>query len=69
MKEPLAAARAGLAGEPAWLVGGALRDRLLGRATSDFDVVVAGDPRAAAGAIEAVDGGFHRPLVGFHQPR
>ena len=25
-------------------------------------------PRAAAGAIEAVDGGFHRPLVGFHQP-
>jgi hypothetical protein len=26
-------------------------------------------PRTAAGAIEAVDGGFHRPLVGFHQPR
>jgi hypothetical protein len=26
-------------------------------------------PRAAAGAIEAVDGGFHCPLVGFHQPR
>jgi hypothetical protein len=26
-------------------------------------------PRAASGAIEAVDGGFHRALVGFHQPR
>lgn len=33
---------------PAWLVGGALRDRLLGRATADFDVTVAGDPRAVA---------------------
>jgi putative nucleotidyltransferase with HDIG domain len=33
---------------PAWLVGGALRDRLLGRATSDYDVAVAGDPKVAA---------------------
>jgi len=32
----------------AWLVGGALRDRLLERPTSDYDVVVAGDPRATA---------------------
>jgi putative nucleotidyltransferase with HDIG domain len=29
--------------ERAWLVGGALRDRLLGRATADFDVAVDGD--------------------------
>jgi putative nucleotidyltransferase with HDIG domain len=34
--------------EPAWLVGGALRDRLLGRRTVDYDVVVAGDARAVA---------------------
>jgi poly(A) polymerase len=35
-------------GERAWLVGGALRDRLLGRPTPDLDVVVDGDVRAAA---------------------
>ncbi|MGC9220096.1 MAG: hypothetical protein ACP5H2_01925, partial [Solirubrobacteraceae bacterium] len=27
----------------AWLVGGAVRDRLLGRDTSDFDLAVSGD--------------------------
>jgi poly(A) polymerase len=32
----------------AWLVGGALRDRLLGRETADFDVAVAGDQGALA---------------------
>src|SRR5579864_1929412 len=32
----------------AWLVGGALRDRLLERATADYDVVVDGDVRAVA---------------------
>jgi poly(A) polymerase len=31
-----------------WLVGGALRDRLLGRATSDYDVVVTGRPGVLA---------------------
>lgn len=31
-----------------WLVGGAVRDRLLGRDSDDFDVVIAGDARAAA---------------------
>jgi poly(A) polymerase len=34
--------------ERAWLVGGALRDRLLNRPTMDYDVAIAGDPRAAA---------------------
>jgi putative nucleotidyltransferase with HDIG domain len=43
--------RAELAGEPAWLVGGAVRDRLLGRETTDLDVAVAGDPRTAAKAL------------------
>lgn len=33
---------------PSWLVGGALRDRLLGRPTSDYDVATAGDPRVLA---------------------
>jgi poly(A) polymerase len=40
--------REALAGERAWLVGGALRDRLLGRSTPDLDVVVDGDVRGAA---------------------
>ena len=40
--------REALGGERAWLVGGALRDRLLGRATPDLDVVVDGDVRGAA---------------------
>jgi putative nucleotidyltransferase with HDIG domain len=34
--------------ERAWLVGGALRDRLLGRATVDYDVAIDGDPAQAA---------------------
>ena len=49
--DPLAVARSALAGTPAWLVGGAVRDRLLGRAVSDLDLVVAGDVRAAARAL------------------
>ena len=46
---PLDAVRAALADEEAWLVGGAVRDRLLGRGpTADLDLALAGDPRAAA---------------------
>jgi poly(A) polymerase len=37
--------------DDAWLVGGALRDRLLGRPTADFDVVVKGEPRPLARAL------------------
>jgi poly(A) polymerase len=40
-----------LVDQPAWLVGGAVRDRLLGRATTDFDVAVAGSPRPVARAL------------------
>jgi putative nucleotidyltransferase with HDIG domain len=47
----LEAARRALAGRPAWLVGGAVRDSLLGRETGDFDVVVDGDPGEAAREI------------------
>jgi poly(A) polymerase len=51
MSDGLEVARAVLAGRPAWLVGGAVRDRLLGRALTDLDLVVDGDPEQAARAI------------------
>jgi poly(A) polymerase len=41
----------------AWLVGGAVRDRLLNRATTDFDVVVDGDPEPLARAVGRGAGG------------
>ncbi|MEA2151951.1 MAG: poly(A) polymerase [Solirubrobacteraceae bacterium] len=52
----LDAARTALAGRRAWLVGGAIRDRALGRATADLDVVVDGDPAEAARAIARAAG-------------
>jgi len=51
MTAPLELARDALAGQEAWLVGGAVRDRLLGRPTDDLDVSVRGEPRRAAHAI------------------
>jgi poly(A) polymerase len=51
MNAGLDVARAALAGRRAWLVGGAIRDRLLRRPTADVDVVVDGDPAEAARAI------------------
>jgi poly(A) polymerase len=56
MGEGLEAARRALEGRSAWLVGGAIRDRLLGRATADIDVVVDGDPAEAARAIARAAG-------------
>lgn len=44
-------ALSGIADEPAWLVGGAVRDRLLGRPTDDYDVAVGGDARRLARAL------------------
>jgi poly(A) polymerase len=64
MTEPFEAARAALAGQPAWLVGGAVRDGLLGRPTADFDVAVAGDPQAAARAVARAAGGTAFELSG-----
>jgi tRNA nucleotidyltransferase (CCA-adding enzyme) len=43
----------------AWVVGGAVRDALLGRALGDFDVVVEGDPEPVARALGEV--------VAFHE--
>ncbi len=37
--------------DTAWLVGGAVRDRLLGRRTSDYDVALAGPTNAVARAL------------------
>jgi poly(A) polymerase len=36
---------------PAWIVGGAVRDAVLGREVTDLDLAVGGDPGAAARAI------------------
>jgi poly(A) polymerase len=58
----LAAARIALSGEAAWLVGGAVRDRLLGRDTVDFDLAVAGDVETAARALARHGGGTAFPL-------
>jgi poly(A) polymerase len=51
MSPGLEVARGALAGTRAWVVGGAVRDRLLGRETTDVDVVVDGDPAQAARAV------------------
>ena len=51
MSEALHLARAALAGQEAWVVGGAVRDRLLGKDTEDIDLAIAGDPAEAGRAI------------------
>jgi poly(A) polymerase len=53
----LDAARRALDGEGTWVVGGALRDRLLGRATDDVDLAVAGDVCEAARSLAREAGG------------
>jgi poly(A) polymerase len=57
LSEALEIAREALRGEPAWVVGGAVRDRLLGRPVLDLDVAVAGDPRSLARHLAVVAGG------------
>ncbi|MGE5413997.1 MAG: hypothetical protein ACM3NW_07475, partial [Syntrophomonadaceae bacterium] len=44
-------------GAEAWIVGGALRDRLLGVATPEIDVAVSGDAEAIAGDLERAGAG------------
>ncbi|HWH94358.1 MAG TPA: HDIG domain-containing protein [Baekduia sp.] len=55
--EALHAIRSALRDERAWIVGGAVRDELLGRPVADVDVVVAGDARRAAKALARAVGG------------
>ena len=40
-----------------WIVGGALRDELLGREVTDIDIAVEGDPERAARELAAEVGG------------
>lgn len=64
MSEALEIARATLAGETAWLVGGAVRDRLLGRDTDDVDLAIPGNPKRAARAVARAGGGTAFQLSG-----
>jgi poly(A) polymerase len=64
MSEALEAARKGLGDAPAWIVGGAVRDRLLGRETTDLDLALAGSAEAAARAIARAGGGTAFELSG-----
>jgi putative nucleotidyltransferase with HDIG domain len=57
MADALTVAREALAGEPAWLVGGAPRDRLLCRPVTDLDLIVEGDVRTAAKQLARAAGG------------
>lgn len=51
MSDPRALAAQTLRSRRAWLVGGAVRDALLGRATADLDIAVDGDVAVAARAL------------------
>ena len=51
MSDPVATTREALSDREAWLVGGAVRDRLLERPTADLDLVVEGDVGAAARSL------------------
>lgn len=58
-------ARSVLAGEPAWIVGGAVRDLLLGRELLDLDIACR-DPRDAARRFAREHGGAAFPLSERH---
>jgi putative nucleotidyltransferase with HDIG domain len=53
-------------GGEAWLVGGAVRDQLLGRPTTDYDIVLAGDAGSGARRLaKALDGHPFKLSDGF----
>jgi poly(A) polymerase len=56
MSPGLDVVRTALAGKPVWVVGGTVRDEMLGRETADVDVVVDGDPAQAARAVAQAGG-------------
>jgi len=64
LSEALEIARAALAGETAWLVGGAVRDQLIGRDTDDVDLAIPGDPKRAAKALAKASGATAFQLSG-----
>ena len=61
---PLEAARDIFGGREAWIVGGAVRDRILGRATTDLDLATGEDPKEAAKALARATGGAPFRLSG-----
>jgi poly(A) polymerase len=58
-QQPVREVRAVLEGapEPVWIVGGTLRDELLGRAVTDVDLAVKGDPQTVARRVADAVGG------------
>jgi poly(A) polymerase len=63
--DALAVVRDALGGEPAWLVGGVVRDELLGRApATDLDVILEGDVRRAARGLARASGAAAFELSG-----
>lgn len=65
MDEVEARARSVLAGDEAYVVGGAVRDRLLGRPVLDLDIACR-DPERAAAAVRRQTGGAVFLLSGRH---
>lgn len=61
---PIDTVREVFAGREAWIVGGAVRDRLLGRATTDLDLSLPDDPKDAARALAKATGGAAFRLSG-----
>jgi poly(A) polymerase len=61
---PIDVVREVFAGREAWIVGGAVRDRLLGRATTDLDLALPADPEDAARALARAAGGVAFRLSG-----
>jgi poly(A) polymerase len=63
--DALALVREALGGEPAWLVGGVVRDELLGRTpATDIDVILEGDVRRAARGLARTSGAAAFELSG-----
>ena len=58
------AVREVLAGREAWIVGGAVRDRLLGRATTDLDLALPARPEGRRARARARDGRRGVPALG-----
>lgn len=65
MADLVATARRVLAGEEAWVVGGAVRDEALGRPLLDLDIA-GHDPERSARAFAAATGGAPFPLSERH---
>ncbi len=57
VREALAPTTAAADADGPWLVGGAVRDALVGRPIGDIDIAVAGDARGAARTLSAALGG------------